>query len=457
MTLNNSRHDRLLMSLLAILNVGSGITTVQGAMQIFPNGIGVFSGIAIQMILFLLLANLIIRHAPARKWVAVLICAFISVYTSFFSYYDTLAGESQKAVLLDQAFKAHQDLKQQVYVPLESKLTQLKGSLSFSEAQAIKEKSGQGVTGEEGFGDVARSHAEDAEDAQKEIADLEPVVNSLKPKFDDPATGVSPEEILKLDREALGSVPKQFLPENYQQNPELDRKKYVDETSTIKLLVPFYKVVHKEPPAIGSFAIAAMVDGMIIMLGTAVDSSQRKAPFEAPAQFVAAIIAGAKGFSATVDRALTTKVGYFPQPRPDQVLEPRQAIEYINLRLSGRASTFLEEFQDSIHPRTYVIDYERLHDNANLTFASGSRILLEALRNPKIQWIDISHDEENNVEEWFVFPNHYASLMIWLNDEIVRQAEQEKKEGSSVNFRSNSNSRTLLRRFQLPIPNVKST
>ena len=57
------QYDKPLFGALLLLNIGSGITTIRGAMQIFPDqGVGFFSGLAIQAMLFLLLSRLATRH-----------------------------------------------------------------------------------------------------------------------------------------------------------------------------------------------------------------------------------------------------------------------------------------------------------------------------------------------------------------------------------------------------------
>ncbi|NER03556.1 MAG: hypothetical protein F6K17_13510 [Okeania sp. SIO3C4] len=81
------RRDITLMVVLSFFNIGSGATTILGAMQILPIYLAWTVGGAIQIMLFLLQAGLAAKHTPVRKWFAIMVLASASVYTSFFTYY----------------------------------------------------------------------------------------------------------------------------------------------------------------------------------------------------------------------------------------------------------------------------------------------------------------------------------------------------------------------------------
>lgn len=89
---SSPKRDKSLLVLTSILNITSGCTTVWGAVQIFPGGIGILVGITIQLMLFLLLFGFGLRYAPLRKWLAVFVFSVMSVYLSFFAYYTILVG-----------------------------------------------------------------------------------------------------------------------------------------------------------------------------------------------------------------------------------------------------------------------------------------------------------------------------------------------------------------------------
>ncbi|MBD1856717.1 MULTISPECIES: hypothetical protein [Leptolyngbya] len=423
MTTNHTRRDRALLIVLALLNVGSGATTIMGAQQVFPKhsaGLGVLIGFAIQVILFMLLSRFAMREAPLRKWAGVTVFASLSVYTSFFTYYDALAQDSRTINNYDHALVAHQTLRSSVYTPLAQKLAELQSQAKFYETQRSQEVNGQGVSGEQGFGQQAQSFARSTQDTQAEIAKLQPVVDQLKPFFEYDTKGMKPEQILEKDRSALARVPRDYLPQQFKDNPQLNRENYIDETTSIRLLEPFRKIQNGEVPAKAALTIAMAVDGMIIMLGTAIEPRRRHAPFLLPAHFISAIIVGLKSAFATVESAFHQERLPFSSPRPDETISLREGVNLVTLRLKGRGSVFLEEFYNSINPSTGIVDYDRLQENANTTFAIGYRILLDALRNPRLRWIEIRENQ------WQIVKEHYSALVIWLSEEMVYQCELEE-------------------------------
>ena len=88
--------DINLLTALIIFNLGSGFTTIYGALKIFPWLVGFTSGSAVQTLLFLLVSGSTAKHAPRLKWLAVASLSSISIYTSFFAYYDAIAGRNDE-------------------------------------------------------------------------------------------------------------------------------------------------------------------------------------------------------------------------------------------------------------------------------------------------------------------------------------------------------------------------
>lgn len=423
------QYDKPLFGALLLLNIGSGITTIRGAMQIFPDqGVGFFSGLAIQAMLFLLLSRLATRHTPVRKWIAVFVLASLSIYTSFFAYYGTLTESSRAEQLYDKAVAAHQRLVAEVYTPLERQLAQLESQAISYKAQKNEEIEGNGIPGKEGFGEKAQALADQGRITKDKIATLTPLVNKLKPLFTYQTAQLPPQQILDRDRIALSAVPQESLPFSYRANPQLQRDNYIDEVSSIKLLEPFHKIQQKEPPAIAALTIAMMIDGMIILLGTAIEPGRRKNPFETCSHFIAAIIIGIKSSWATVVKAFHHRSLPFDITRRDEIDGLREGVNLVTLQLKGKGSAFLEEFYSAISPETGVIDYDRLINNANTTFAIGYRILLDALRSQRLRWIATMSNQ------CYVTEAHYDPLMSWLRQEMVYQCEQEEKQAPSEDF-----------------------
>ena len=369
-----------------------------------------------------------------RKWTAVSVFASLSIYTSFFTYYDTLATNSQgkSSHDVDKAVVAHQRLVSDVYTPLEEKLITLQSQVTFYENAKIKEMEGNGLSGEKGFGAKARSFAEEAQKADYEASELKPIVDSIGTLFKQDTSKIVSEKILENDRKALAAVPKKYLPKKYQNKPDLERADYVDEETTVKLLEPFHKVKRGEPPAIASLMIATMVDGMVIMLGTAIEPRRRNAPFEVPAQFFSSVILGIKNACATVIKAFDKSAHAYIGLRADETIGLRGGVDLVTLRLKGRGSDFLEEFYHAIDPKTGIIDFIRLQENANTTFAIGYRMLLDELRNPRLQLVKIEADQ------WCIVMDYYSPLMSWLREEMLHQGEQEEEPGIPENFYATS-------------------
>src|SRR5438045_3541420 len=99
--------DRVLLVLLTLLNLGSLYTTVVGARQVLPWPMSDVLGVTVQAMLFMALAGFAARHAPIRRWLVIAVFASASVYTSFFAYYEELAGDSLDAANLDRARQEH--------------------------------------------------------------------------------------------------------------------------------------------------------------------------------------------------------------------------------------------------------------------------------------------------------------------------------------------------------------
>ncbi len=100
--------DWALLGLLLCLNVGSAYTTILGARQIMPtHEMADILGATVQITLFLMLSGFAVNGAPIRKWIVVAIFAGLSIYTSFFTYYEQLAQDADSRSQLDTALQAH--------------------------------------------------------------------------------------------------------------------------------------------------------------------------------------------------------------------------------------------------------------------------------------------------------------------------------------------------------------
>ncbi len=406
--------DIILLLVISILNAGSGYTTIQGALRIVPGAVGFCLGGTIQLILFLLLSGFTAKHAPLRKWFAALVFAFLSVYTSFFTYYDNITEGSKQQRAYDKAVTAHRKLVQEVYTPMKTQLEQLESEAIQNEKFAKDEIDGFGITGEKGHGDKTKEYKAKAIELRLEATKLKSRVKVLQGKFEYQLNKkLTPEEIFKKDNQALAGVPSKWR-NGYQ----LKRNDYIDTEVEISLLTPYYKVVKRELPALASLFIAVTVDGIIILLGTAIDKKRKTSPITVGAHSMATTISEIKGARLTLNEALKSKGT--PIPRPDQRTGLDNAIDVVTLRLQGRGSMFLQNFYEAIDPETYEIDYHNsLRDNANPSFALGYRMLLDHLRSPHLGWVTLKNGN------WSVVESYYSILSNWLNTEIVRQCNEE--------------------------------
>lgn len=360
--------DRLLMVILAIFNLGSGSTTIMGAQQILPKLLAWPLGAAVQLMLFLLLSGAVVKQAWLKKWIAVLVFTGLSVYTSFFTYYGYLAGKADDKQALDRAVQAHQRLVAEVYTPMKVRLTKLEGEAETLRVMAKQEKEIGLTTGEIGCGEKCRLFKQQAIKKENEVKQFASILEELRPKFEYDVEGLKPEEILNKDRQALAAVPASER-NNY---PDLARDLYIDTELDISLLAPYYKVKRGEESAVTSLAIAMLVDGMVILLGTAI------------------------------------------------IIRRPGNVEILRLRLQVKGSEFLRKFLNAINEtEPHIIDYYVLKEDENY---HGFKALIGKLKNPKVGWVQL-----NAPYRWEVTAEHYDDLTDWLYNEINRQSEEEEE------------------------------
>ncbi|TAG90732.1 MAG: hypothetical protein EAZ09_21790 [Oscillatoriales cyanobacterium] len=419
----SEERDWVLTVLLAIINLGSGATTIMGAMQVLPRTLAWGLGGTIQLFLFLLLGEFTAKHAPFRKWVAVLVLTSISVYTSFFTYYKELAGEASEKLAHDRAALAHQKFVADLYTPMKDSLKQLEDEAASARVLAEAEKSRgvqSGLGG--GYETEARKLDLQALGSENKAKNFKSTVEKLRPKFDYEIKGLKPNEILDKDRQALTEVPA----ERRQNYPELKREMYIDEELDVSLLAPYNKVKRLEEPALFSMGIALGVDGIAIMLGTAITIKRERKTL---AQLIAdQILKWKRGFAhvigaieETVDQDQLN--GNAPQAIGEAVGSS------VTLKLQGKGSQFLREFEKAIETREpHIINYQVLNNHPNPTFKSGFILLLNKLGEPGRAWVRM-----NSQNSWVVVPEHYHRLTKWLTEEIdhhnQEEAESELPEG----------------------------
>ncbi|MEM1170246.1 MAG: hypothetical protein AAGJ08_14500 [Cyanobacteria bacterium P01_H01_bin.35] len=279
--------DTKLLIALIMLNITSGFTTMYGAAQILPQYVGWSSGAVIQALLFLLTSGSTLKHAPWLKWMAVGSFSIISVYTSFFAYYDTLVSETREKDGLNRAVSAHQNLVNEIFTPIEEKAQQLEDEIRAKNKQIEDEVGGTGGSFEQGKGPIFRRLTREKNQLQIRFNGVKRVADELRPFFDYELEGKEPQEIFDVGRKALAQVkPKclptepEFvcLPEKY--NGSLDplnpkykelQAKYFDEDARVRIIEPFLKIGKGEEAGIAAAFMALLVDGCIILLGIGIE------------------------------------------------------------------------------------------------------------------------------------------------------------------------------------------
>lgn len=247
--------DIALLVLLAVLNIGSAYTTIIGARQILPAGLSDMVGAAVQAMLFLMLAGFAMNRSVVRRWMAIGLFAFASIYTSFFTYYEQLAKEADLRVQLDKAMQSHATLVSQVYQPARSRADKLSSEAEAMIDLADREANRGSTTGVKGYGPVARKYAEQGNRMLREAKGLEADVNRLQPHFEFDMTGLTPEQVYRNDLEAWQLAPSDWKAEV----PAPLRNDYVDLTAQVALLTPYNRVRSGEMPALT--ALGASNDG----------------------------------------------------------------------------------------------------------------------------------------------------------------------------------------------------
>lgn len=423
--------DLYLMGPLLLLNLVSGYTTIEGAKLALGGdasvtGIAVAAGVSIQGILFILLSGSAAKHAPLRKWIAVAIFGFFSIYTSFFAYYSTFMSTDQmEGVDYNYAEVRHQELVDDVVDPFQAEFNRVSASYKTLNRAIDDEQEGSGESGISGRGPVAKELISQRDDLEPRFIELETVAIPLEELLSEARglTSYDPNDLFEIDKAIWEILPTQYH-QNYQP-PQ--RQDYYNQDARYELLAPIISLTNSEPdaqkaPSNAALVMAATIDGVSIMLGTAIDRRARRAPFEGVTFTFVQIIWGAKKAVKTIAYYWRRKGYRYVNAADSETIMARAAVTYIELKIENKGSEFLEGFLAAVSPGDRKIDYDQLVAGPHSTINTGYRLLLEAFRHPSLEWISTTEKEN----EWvFTDFNSYAEFCKWLSDEIVYQAEQE--------------------------------
>jgi hypothetical protein len=389
---SNQKTDRGLLIPLTILNLVSGFTTVQGAVQVLPPMVAFPAGLSVQLMLFLLVSSPSrLQDAPGIKKLVIAIFSFLSIYTSCFSYYDILTGRQNQQNQNQAASAMHAKLIREVFKPIEQEAETLKNAIADKEKKIKEERGGRRGSAIAGCGPKCKELKQEKENMETNYQQVSAVVEQLKPYFDKGSKLVEtptssadiPQQVFDADIKALGRVQPNCLPtkptfnclpSQYQQasnpdNPEYKilQSKYVEQT--VGLLQPIIRVSQGDGGGIASLALALMVDGSILLLGKGIESKQKA--------------------------------------------------RKISLTVTGKGSSFIEE----IPPITSegIIDFNSVKDQLNRKAYS------DLLSNIKIEakWL---YPGEIDGQWEFISPAAEDRFIRWLSEEKERQIKQEHKQ-----------------------------
>jgi hypothetical protein len=417
--LSSPKSDKRLFRALVGLNLVSGITTIQGACQILSGPAGWLAGGSLQVMLLMLSSDKAASHAQKRKWLAIGVLSSASIYTSFFSYYGLMTKGKQQTTASSMATAAFVAQQAALLSPIEHEVTVLEGKIKELETARETEIKGNGPTGTPGIGSGANNLATEIEQQKRKYYPLKAVYEKIKPDFEIDLKNSTPEEILKKAQIAYSSVPSVMLGNTQKPN----RNDYIDIDSSVEFLAPFNKLKRGEGDAIASLAIASFVDGMIIILATAVTIKQKngKGFILLLTDYLAKTITDTKTLLSTVSERVEEFVP--PNLREDiDTVKLENPVHLVSFQLKGRATDFLAVLYHSLNPETRVLDHSILINHPNETHRLSYRMILDELC--RLGWIGWQGGQRKR----FISPTKgsYVSFAAWLNHEISRQKREEK-------------------------------
>lgn len=429
-----TERDWWLILVLFIFNAYSFYTSYKGAEQIFPD-IALPMALFIQSVLFLTLAGLAVKFSVFfRKWFAIAIFAGLSIYTSFFFLYDSLTKETVANRNIGKATAAHSRLVSKVYAPLKARYNKLREDADYLRRKAKDEARIGLTTGIVGCGPKCQQYEIEALQKEAERDSLEFQVQELDQLYNYTLVNLSPSEIFEQDKLALSQTPSEFLPDEYR-NLELPRKEYIDEESEVRILAPFYKLRAKDERvrefARSSLGAALLVDGMAIVLGTAVTRRRRQKSTirEIMEKWAVLIYDSWRGSQELVQtirqiRTPSLKKNVDTDNNPDvEVVDRELARLGMTARKMSPASSdyfsILYNSIDSFPP--FRINYTALQ-NSGLEY----RPLLEALLYHGIIEI-VNNGNNNGNQEWRVKPDYYYQLTRWLVNERAQNQNRQRR------------------------------
>lgn len=342
----------------SILCVFQGIslsTTVKGAHIIFPKSasitlvgtslsfqlIPLVLGSAVQFALILLLIVRARSQSTVRRWSMIILLTLVSIYTSWFCFYDGLLGGE----LTDNSPKkiqAHESLKNQVYTPLKAEHDNLQKQLATVKKRWDDEVKGL-RSGIPSIGPEAWKINEERERIENKLNQIEGIITNENIAR---AFTLSPEDIKKMPAKEvydLGMVAWSSIPTSYKNNaPE---PQFPDYENPEALLLPLKRLNDGNEEAIAALGIAAFVDSSSLVLGSIGDTFSLSKVW---AIIVSGLIMNLKRLGATIRRTINQE----SVPFETEVSQLSNSTQIIKLNSDIKGSEFLSELLKHIEKST---------------------------------------------------------------------------------------------------------
>jgi|GEM_PF-1374005 hypothetical protein len=424
-TARKSQRDWVLLVILFAFNLWSAGTTVIGAQQVLPLQLAWVGGIAVQAMLFCILAGWAMPRSIMRRGIAVIFFSIISIYTSFFCYYGSLTGNVHQRDAYSKAAQSHRTLIASVYTQAKEKSSSLQTEIERLKWLADQECKVGITTGQTGCGPKARDFLMQVGQKESEYRKITRVLQEADSKFNYPSENLTPNQIYLRDLEALAT-----LPEDLRNNYKVELDSYISRDLDIELLTPYYKLFKqkdKEPAAIFALLIAIGVDGMAILQGTAIEMSRRRIGLiQLLAQSMQHFIRDIKSFNATFSKEVRAsgvpvdERGNSTEAYGSSTVFLRKVIDSVDGKSNGKGDQFLSIFYSAISAnRPYYINYAKLKSQDNEVFHHGFNILIRKMMDPDLGWIEQVLSKKNG-KVLVVRDRFYKQVSGWIESEIIR-------------------------------------
>lgn len=383
--------DNVLLVLLGFLNVASLLTTTYGAMQLLPAPICYIVGVSIQAMLFTMLAGFAGQHAPIRRWFVVAVFSVACVYASFFTYYGELSKGEDANRQHALAEAKHAELVKDVFAAHKSEAARQVETAKALLEQAQSEIQLGSVSGQRGYGDRGRKMMEEANAAHLAAEQFAADVRRLEPMFEYDLVNLTPKEVHSRDLAAWQNAPTEWT-QGYAQ-PVYEA--YVDETSRVQFLAPFYRVREGDTVALVALGLASLVDGMAILLGSAIERRHsRRRSLEEASEELATYIHSARKGAGFLWQAI---IGRLPL---DDSGRGGAGPQTVLLMIHGDPAEFIQTVVDAVHPENGHIPAAGLRFHPNASFAGAWDQLFAAAR--LAGWVRVDSADQY-VRDWHQF------------------------------------------------------